>query len=247
MDYRNKITVITVCYNAADTLEQTIESVINQTYQNIEYIIVDGGSTDETLSIIRKYEHKITKWISEPDKGIYDAMNKGIEMASGEWLNFMNAGDVFASKDVLEKIFSSDYPDKTAFLYSDNYYKGKEGRLLLSHHDHKIPSILHQSAIYRKELHNRHGLYAVTPKIIISDFLFFCMIPAEKFKKVDTIISINTTDGISGSSLWCGTQRLCAMVVFRKYTFKQMLIHYAAFRLKMAFPKIYYSFLKKKS
>lgn len=76
-------------------LEKTILSVLNQTYSNIEYIIIDGGSTDGTIDIIKRYDDKITYWQSEPDNGIYDAMNKGIQKANGEWINFMNAGDLF--------------------------------------------------------------------------------------------------------------------------------------------------------
>ena len=82
------ITVITVSYNAASSIEQTIISVINQTYPHIEYIIIDGGSTDNTVDIIKKYADKISYWVSEPDKGIYDAMNKGIKIAAGK--NYMN-------------------------------------------------------------------------------------------------------------------------------------------------------------
>lgn len=240
MAYKPKITVVTVCYNAAETIEKTILSVVGQTYNNIEYLIIDGGSKDDTLAIIKKYESNISKWISEPDKGIYDAMNKAIKMATGEWINFMNAGDCFATNDVLEKIFNDEIPNNVKFLYSDNYYIDPDGRKTFAKHDHTIPSILHQSSIYRKELHYEYGFYAVTPKIIISDLLFFCMIPSEYFQKVDTIISINSVDGVSGSALWCGTQRLCAMVVFRKLSFGGMLIKYVKFRMGKAFP-----FLKK--
>ena len=93
-----KVSIITISYNAEKTLEQTIKSVINQTYKNIEYIIIDGGSTDNTLNIINNNEAKITKWISEPDKGLYDAMNKGAELAQGDYLIFMNAGDTFVDE-----------------------------------------------------------------------------------------------------------------------------------------------------
>ena len=87
------ITVITVVFNGDEHIEKTILSVICQSYPSIEYIIIDGGSTDKTLNIIKKYSHRIDRFISEKDNGIYDAMNKGIKLASGDWINFMNAGD----------------------------------------------------------------------------------------------------------------------------------------------------------
>ena len=99
-----KISIITVCYNSQDTLEDTIQSVLNQDYQNIEYIIVDGKSTDNTLKIIEKYQDKITKVISEPDKGLYDAINKGIKNASGEIVGIINSDDVLAYKSAVSDI-----------------------------------------------------------------------------------------------------------------------------------------------
>ena len=113
-----KVSIITVVYNGIEFLEETIKSVIAQTYPNIEYIIVDGGSKDGTLDIIKKYEAHITKWISEPDKGIYDAKNKGIDLATGDWQNFLNAGDSFVSNDVLEKIFTTNLENIT-LVYGD--------------------------------------------------------------------------------------------------------------------------------
>lgn len=107
-----KISIVTVCYNVANDIENTILSVINQTYSNIEYIIIDGASTDGTVDIIKKYSDKISFWISEPDLGIYDAMNKGLNKATGDWINFMNAGDSFYSINIIDRIFSaSDYND----------------------------------------------------------------------------------------------------------------------------------------
>ena len=101
---RPLISVITVAFNGAATLEHTVCSVIEQTYKNIEYIIIDGGSTDGTLDIIRKYEGNIDYWVSEKDAGIYDAMNKGIVLASGGVVGFINADDFYATSDVLAKI-----------------------------------------------------------------------------------------------------------------------------------------------
>lgn len=99
-----KISIITVVYNGKDLIEGTINSVLNQTYQNIEYTIIDGGSKDGTLEIIKKYESKISKWKSEPDNGLYDAMNKGLKIATGEFVWFMNAGDWIFEKDTIEKM-----------------------------------------------------------------------------------------------------------------------------------------------
>ena len=104
MNMNPKISVVTVCYNAASEIERTIKSVINQTYSNVEYIIIDGGSKDGTVDIIKKYADKVSYWVSEPDKGIYDAMNKGIIAATGDWINFMNAGDWFCGSSVLSDI-----------------------------------------------------------------------------------------------------------------------------------------------
>lgn len=107
-----KVTVVTVTYNAEKYLEETIKSVIAQDYPNIEYIIIDGASSDGTIDIIKKYKKYISYWISEPDNGIYYAMNKGIDIATGEWINFMNAGDSFSSNNILtliSKHFTFDY------------------------------------------------------------------------------------------------------------------------------------------
>ena len=94
-----KISIITVCFNSVNTIENTIASVLDQTYNNIEYIVVDGQSADGTLEIIKNFEDKITKWISEPDTGLYDAMNKGIAMATGDIIGILNSDDIFFFKD----------------------------------------------------------------------------------------------------------------------------------------------------
>ena len=99
-----KLSIITVSLNNKDTIEQTIRSVLSQTYNNVEYIVIDGGSTDGTVDIIKKYEDKISYWVSESDKGIYDAMNKGIRKATGDIVGILNADDFYVDENVLEKV-----------------------------------------------------------------------------------------------------------------------------------------------
>lgn len=113
-----KITVVTITYNAEKVLENTILSVVNQTYENIEYIIIDGASTDGTIDIIKKYQSRINLWKSEPDNGIYDAMNKGIKLATGDWINFINAGDKYNNDSVLSN-FISKIDSSTIIAYGD--------------------------------------------------------------------------------------------------------------------------------
>lgn len=117
--YEPLISVISVCYNAAEDLGKTINSVIRQTYDNIEYIIIDGGSQDGTIELIKRNSLHISKWISEPDGGIYDAMNKGIRLATGDWIIFMNAGDTFYYDGALHDVFCYDILDDTKIIYGD--------------------------------------------------------------------------------------------------------------------------------
>jgi glycosyltransferase involved in cell wall biosynthesis len=121
------ITIVTVVYNGADFLEETINSVVEQKYDNIEYIIVDGGSKDGTLDVIKKYEGFIDYWCSQPDSGIYDAMNKGIELSEGCWINFMNAGDVLYNNKVISDIFPISIKATPDIVFGDVHVRSQEG------------------------------------------------------------------------------------------------------------------------
>jgi len=105
--FHPKLSVITVVFNNVKDIERTILSVLEQRYDHIEYIVIDGGSTDGTVDIISNYQHRISKWISEPDNGIYNAMNKGLNLASGDYVLFMNSGDEIYSIDTVQKVFES--------------------------------------------------------------------------------------------------------------------------------------------
>lgn len=111
------ITIVTVVYNNVTSLKRTIQSIIDQTYKNIEYIIIDGGSTDGTVDVIKSYDDKIDYWISEPDKGLYYAMNKGLDLAKGEWINFMNSGDRFCKNTTIAEVCSHQFKD--GVIYGD--------------------------------------------------------------------------------------------------------------------------------
>lgn len=114
-----KITIITVCYNACNTIKRTIESVINQTYSNIEYIVIDGNSKDGSQKIIEKYKNYISFYLSEPDKGIYDGMNKGIEQATGEYTLFLNTDDTLYNNTTIED-FINNIHEKYDVYYGNN-------------------------------------------------------------------------------------------------------------------------------
>lgn len=125
-----KITIVTVCRNAEKVLEKTIQSVITQTYKNIEYIIIDGASTDETLKIIGKYKEKYPiSDISEQDYGIYDAMNKGIKMATGDYIQFLNAGDSLFEVDTIQKVVDIMQVKKKDIYYGNIKYVYSDGRI----------------------------------------------------------------------------------------------------------------------
>ena len=117
------ISIITATYNSANTLRDTFESVLSQSYQDIEYIVIDGNSTDGTVDLIKEFEPKFNgklRWISEPDKGLYDAMNKGLKMATGDVVGILNSDDFYSSHDVLQ-IISSNISDVDA-VYGDIHY-----------------------------------------------------------------------------------------------------------------------------
>ncbi len=161
----NKISVVTVVWNDAIGLEKTIQSVISQTYKNIEFIVIDGGSTDGTVKVIKKYEDKINYWVSEKDKGIYDAMNKGIVVSTGTWVNFMNAGDIFVDKNVLDSIPFCDLSEYV-LIYGN---KIQDGKIIYPMELKKLEIgeiyANHQSMFFNKDLLGSELRYDLTYKI----------------------------------------------------------------------------------
>jgi len=182
------LSVITVVYNNAADIERTLLSVINQTYPNIEYIVIDGASTDGTLQIIEKYTNKIAKLISEPDKGIYDAMNKGLALATGDYVIFMNSADEFYSAETVANVFAAA-PDADIY-YGETEMIGANNESL-GQRRHKAPenftwrdfkygmSISHQ-AIYIK----RSLVKSYEPKYQLSADIDWILYAAKKAKTV---------------------------------------------------------------
>lgn len=127
-----KLSIITITYNAEKTLEQTFRSVYEQSYAEIEHIIVDGNSTDKTLNLIHKYQNNKMKWISESDDGLYDAMNKGIKIATGDYICFLNAGDTFFANNTIEEIMNSanHLPQPPDIIYGETAIVDKNGTFL---------------------------------------------------------------------------------------------------------------------
>jgi glycosyltransferase involved in cell wall biosynthesis len=193
------LTVVTAVFNGSKTLEATIQSVLSQTYSNIEYMIIDGGSTDGTLDVIRKYDDAIDYWLSEPDKGVYDAMNKGIKASTGTWLNFLNANDLYTDCTIIESVARKHFLGESKFIYSDVMLKDKKRPPRRVTCDHKRLILNHQASIYQKALHDEHGLYLVAPRVTISDYLFFSVISQNDFAKSDEPIAIYDTTGMSQS------------------------------------------------
>jgi glycosyltransferase involved in cell wall biosynthesis len=197
------ITVVTVVRNGEKTLEETILSVINQSYINIEYIIVDGASTDDTLEIVKKYEDGIDYWISEPDKGIYYAMNKGINLATGDWINFMNSGDKFFDDNVINDVFL--VINNNDIIYGD--YLGSNG--ITYHSPKKINKLFfltermvcHQVLFYRKVLLVKHPFDIEYKLVADRKQLFKCYINHASIAYINRIICIYDNHGVSSDEI----------------------------------------------
>lgn len=195
-----KISVVTVCYNAVDTIEKTILSVLNQSYTNIEYIIIDGGSTDGTVDVIKKYADRLAYWISEPDRGIYDAMNKGIDIVTGEYINFMNSGDEFYDSNVISLLFNK--PNNADVIYGDTYiilpnYKFRNKNRPLSEFNRTLP-FGHQSTFAKSSLMKKFKFDTSFKSAADYYFLYNLYKDGFKFKYVPLLVS--KFDGYNGFS-----------------------------------------------
>ena len=209
-----KLSIITINRNNSEGLRRTIESVLSQTNRDIEYIIVDGASTDNSVDVIRASAIQAVgldlKWISEPDKGIYNGMNKGIKMATGEYIQILNSGDILAAPDVTERMVEALpkeadilYGNMVKYDYVSNKIMGKSGEVEYSLRQYFSGTLNHDCCYIRRDLFDTYGLYDENLKIV-SDWKWFLQaIGLGKVKPiyVDIDVTIFDASGISESNL----------------------------------------------
>ena len=208
-----KLSIITVNYNDSTGLERTIKSVISQTFQDYEFIIIDGGSSDNSLDVIKHYEEHINFWISEPDGGIYQGMNKGLRQAKGEYVNFMNSGDSYHSHDVLSSIFSIETNADIitgAHAGSPHPNVGKGG---VTMYDLYTGAIDHQASFVKREVALQHP-YDEKYRIV-SDWKFFIealVYDNCSFLYTDTIVVDVDINGISNTNHNLNNKERCSVL-----------------------------------
>ncbi|MET3454068.1 MULTISPECIES: glycosyltransferase family 2 protein [Pseudomonas] len=209
-----KISIITVCYNSVETIRDTIESVLLQRYPNIEYIVVDGASKDGTLSVISEYEGRIAKVISEPDKGIYDAMNKGVKVATGDYVGILNSDDVFAGENVIQEMVAhlQSNPDAEACYADLVFVQRKQIDVVTRKYSSESFSpwkvrfgfmIPHPTFYARRELFERYGDYKLGYRVS-ADFELMARFFSKNVKMVrHAAVMVKMREGgISTTGFW---------------------------------------------
>jgi putative colanic acid biosynthesis glycosyltransferase len=196
-----KISIVTVNLNMHDGLEATFTSVAAQTYPNVEYLVIDGGSTDGSVDAIRENASRIDYWVSETDDGLYDAMNKGVRAASGEWIIFMNAGDHFHHENAVAKVFQEAHSDADlVYGHSMRWYAREQvGRLVRAESPAVLPLRMNCS---HQSLFTRRSVLLAKPfslGLMAADYEFLVRVYVEggRFKMVDHTIGVNVNGGIS--------------------------------------------------
>ena len=210
--YKMQLSIITITYNAEKYLERTIQSIITQSVQDFEYIIIDGKSKDKTLQIVEKHKNRVNKLVSEPDKGLYDAMNKGLKLAKGDFVWFMNAGDEINDYQAVEKIYRA-ISDKTDVLYGDTYFVNNAGEIQGLRSEitpHRLPKdlkwqdmklgmlVCHQAFIVRKSI---APLYMENNLSADVDWEIECLKRAKEVKYLDFVVAKYLTGGVSNQQL----------------------------------------------
>ncbi|MES2732314.1 MAG: glycosyltransferase family 2 protein [Bacteroidota bacterium] len=208
-----KISIITAVYNNCSTVSHAIESVLSQDYPNIEYIIIDGKSTDGTVDIIRKFEGKISKWVSEPDKGIYDAMNKGLELATGDVIGLLNSDDFYENTSVISDVASIFHAKNTDALYGDLLYVDAKDITKIVRYWKAKPYVVntflrgwmppHPTFFVKKEIYQKYGKFNTSFKSAADYEFMLRVIHKHKIKLayLPQILVRMRTGGVSNLSL----------------------------------------------
>lgn len=191
---RPLISIITVVYNDVKHLEETMLSVLNQTYQPVEYIVIDGGSTDGAAAIIKKYASRLAYWVSEKDNGIADAMNKGITKATGEWIDFINSGDYFVSTTIFEEIFSKPHHGDLLYGGFIGNFNGQSVKCLphpvemITEKAWQGMQLCHSTLFPRLKLMQQHNFDTNCKVAPDGEFVAWCVANRYTFERVDYII-----------------------------------------------------------
>ena len=185
-----KVSILTVVYNRADVIRDTIESVLSQTYKNIEYIIIDGASTDSTMDVVNEYKDKISKIISEPDRGLYDAINKGIKEATGDVIGLIHSDDFYLDNLVIQRVVDTFKKENKHMLFADLLYiKGDNKDKVLRYYSAKNFTVKklkygfmppHPTLFVKKEVYEKYGLYKIDYKIAADYEMFVRLLLVNK-------------------------------------------------------------------
>jgi len=200
-----KISIITICFNDRDGLEDTIASVAELEYKAIEYVVVDGGSTDGTLELIKSKAGLVTKYLSEPDRGIYDAMNKGLQISEGDYVIFMNAGDRFVNKQTLNMLSGSFLAASPYVIYGDHLVIGAQRnngyrKAMSIHNIHKGMICCHQSMLFSRSCFGQRGFSCEYGPSGDYEFLLYLIRNNCRFEYKSIPVSIFSGGGLSDQS-----------------------------------------------
>lgn len=234
-DDKPLVTIITVVFNGEKYLEETIQSVINQSYDNVEYIIIDGGSTDGTVDIIKKYEGQIDYWISEKDRGIGDAWNKGVRVSLGSFIMLVNADDKLYNNDSLEDIVVGKHLKNDVIMYGDTQFINENGTCAGYANRTFDPDklqygfgFMHTSCIVPKDLYKKVGLFSTDVRIAVdTQWLVRAVVKHISFEKIK-YVNIMRTGGISDENK-----------VFAYYEYLNILLHYKIIKKTFFFKLVF--------
>jgi glycosyltransferase involved in cell wall biosynthesis len=235
------LSIITINFNNASGLQKTIESVVNQNFDDFEYIVIDGGSTDNSKSIIEKYQSKITYWVSEKDSGIYNAHNKGILKSKGEYCLFLNSGDYLCNSDVFKKVFNKE--SIADIIYGNmqiDYGNGKIefGKMpsKLTFKQMYLDTLWHPVSFIKRSLFQTYGLYNEKYKMVADYDFFFNVIVMKSVSTqyVDMDIAVFNMEGVSSLATNKENEQLERKMVMQSYL-PPLVIEYAE-ELKLIVP-----------